>query len=94
MEEDIKVLEEMIKANEFILSSGDGTHPIDIELTKRNQALKHLMHRNIEFSKVINTKHYIPKSKVKEKIEPVIDSLEKDGFVGYADEIRDILEEL
>ena len=36
----------------------------------------------------------IPKSKIKEKIEPVINSLEKDGFVGYADELRDILQEL
>lgn len=36
----------------------------------------------------------IPKSKIKEKIEPVIDSLEKDGFVGYADELRDIMSEL
>lgn len=35
-------------------------------------------------------KDNIPKSKVKEKLEPVIDSLEKDGFVGYADEIREI----
>lgn len=34
------------------------------------------------------------KSKIKEKIEPVIDSLEKNGFVGYADELRDIVSEL
>ena len=36
----------------------------------------------------------IPKSLIKEKIEPVINNLERDGFVGYADELRDILEEL
>lgn len=47
---------------------------------------------------VVNPKairaNYIRKSKIKEKIEPIIDSLEKDGFVGYADEIRDIVSEL
>lgn len=32
--------------------------------------------------------------RIKEKIEPVINNLERDGFVGYADELRDILEEL
>ena len=37
---------------------------------------------------------YIPKSKIKEKIEPVIDSLDKNGLVGYADELRDIIDEL
>lgn len=36
----------------------------------------------------------IPKSLIKEKIEPVINNLERDGFVGYADELRDIISEL
>ena len=37
---------------------------------------------------------FVAKSKTKEKIEPVIDSLEKNGFVGYGDELRDIIDEL
>jgi len=34
------------------------------------------------------------KSKIREKIKPTIEGLEKDGFVGYADELRDILQDL
>ena len=37
---------------------------------------------------------YIPISVIQNKITPVIDELEKDGFVGYADELRDILDEI
>ena len=36
----------------------------------------------------------IPISVIQNKIRPVIDELEKDGFVGYADELRDILDEV
>ena len=36
----------------------------------------------------------IPISVIQNKLTPVIDELEKDGFVGYADELRDILDEI
>lgn len=37
---------------------------------------------------------FIPISVIQNKITPVIDELEKDGFVGYADELRDIVDEI
>ena len=100
MEEDIKIVEELVR-NNYLEDLGylrDDNHYI-----RFNQALENLI-KGYKLEKLKNVldeqslketlEEYIPKSKIKEKIEPVIDELEKDGFVGYADEIRDILQEL
>jgi hypothetical protein len=51
--------------------------------------------RELEQDLFENARNYvIPISVIQNKIRPVIDELEKDGFVGYADELRDILSDL
>ena len=95
---DIEVLEELRK--ELALYA-------DGEKIKQGQAIENLLKERqsdkekieeLEENYSILEKAYftdsIPKSLIKEKIEPVINNLERDGFVGYADELRDIISEL
>ena len=105
MEEDIKILEQFkefliniripscnfekeIKAIENLIKGYRELEKDLHEMTiSNNHKKENWVHKNC-------LNEYIPKSKIREKIKPVIDSLEKDGFVGYADELRDVLEEL
>jgi hypothetical protein len=98
MEEDIMILESECYYLEELGYLKENNHFI-----RFNQALKNLI-KGYKLEKLKNVldeqslketlEDYIPKSKIREKIEPVIDELEKDGFVGYADELRDVLQEL
>ena len=108
MEEDIKILEERI--DYFKCHPEGCNWRLSFEDEKDIKALENLIkgYRELEeenkkaYAKYLNARTCIDKfstqtilkSKIKEKIEPVIDSLEKDGFVGYADELRDIVSEL
>lgn len=98
MEEDIMILETECYYLEELGYLRENNHFI-----RFNQALKNLI-KGYKLEKLKNVldeqslkealEDYIPKSLIKEKIEPVINNLERDGFVGYADELRDIISEL
>lgn len=97
-EEDIMILETECYYLEELGYLRENNHFI-----RFNQALKNLI-KGYKLEKLKNVldeqslkealEDYIPKSLIKEKIEPVINNLERDGFVGYADELRDIISEL
>ena len=105
MEEDIKIVENLINVlNTGLCKFGENVQMSDCGY---QQAIEYLLKRNYlenEARKIINQelnkaqidlyKNYIPISVIQNKITPVIDELEKDGFVGYADELRDILDEI
>lgn len=70
-------------------------------LLKRYKELEEMLKHRIKYTRELeqdlfeNARNYvIPISVIQNKITPVIDELEKDGFVGYADELRDILDEI
>ena len=102
MEEDIKILESECYYLEELGYLRENNHFIRFNQALENliKGYKHIKQDNeiksaeiISYREIIQSE-FIPKSKIKEKIEPVIDSLEENDFVGYADELRDIMSEL
>lgn len=87
MEEDIKILEERIKENRSLPEEIGVFMFLD---GKTMQVIEHLIKEYKKKDRQIEQLE-TEKQNVMKDLEEVSHSLEKDGFVGYADDIQDIL---
>ena len=90
-EKTIKALENLLKRykeleeeNEMLKKANNISEDVTVE------DITQVMNKSLEEFK----REFIPISVIQNKITQVIDELEKDGFVGYADELRDIVDEI
>ena len=88
--QELKEENEQLKVNEEILMKTKGC--LNEDNSTNCRVLESLNYGIRAYEKTL--KNSIPISVIQNKITPVIDELEKDGFVGYADELRDILDEI
>lgn len=105
MEEDIKILEKLSSIYQELKKDFEEGHASSYEMQFEDfTAIENLLKRYKELEEENKTyiaqlngafdRGFIPISVIQNKITPVIDELEKDGFVGYADELRDIVQEI